>query len=73
METTIKLREDQTQLLNGIIKENGYNTDYYISMALDMYFEEINEVVEANKIYSQIMEGKEKVWDIDSVKKELEI
>ena len=73
METIVKLRDEQTKLLNGIIEKNGHNTEYYIGMALDLYLEEINEIFEANEIYSQIEQGNEKVWDIESVKKELAI
>lgn len=71
IQTAVRLPEETVVRLEKLAKRTGRSKAFYIREALEAHLEDLEDIYEADKIMERVRAGKEKIYTLAEVEKEL--
>lgn len=73
MTITVRLPDDLQHRLDHLALQTGRAKSYYVKAALEAYMEDLEDVLLANAVLERVHLGKEKVYSLEDVERELNL
>ncbi|WP_386689420.1 DUF6290 family protein [Lonepinella sp. MS14437] len=73
MTITVRLPEELQSRLNHLTAQTGRAKSYYIRTALEVYMEDLEDLLLANAVLERVHTGKEKLHRLEDIEHELNL
>ncbi|MFC0308800.1 DUF6290 family protein [Gallibacterium trehalosifermentans] len=73
MTITVRLPDELQQRLDHLAMETGRAKSFYVKQALEIYLEDLEDLLLANATLERVRSGKEKTYSLKDIENELNL
>lgn len=73
MAITVRLPDELQQRLDHLAIQTGRAKSYYVKQALEVYLEDLEDLLLANATLERVRSGKEKTYTLEDIENELNL